>query len=246
MKKVSVIIPVHNSSKYLKKCLDSVINQTYRNIEIIVVDDKSTDNSIELIENINDERIKIIKLKENVGVACARNKGIQEANGDFICFLDSDDYWNLDKIEKQVSFILENNYAFIYSGYVFLKNNKIKNVVHVPKSINYNQALKNTTIFTSTVMFNMNVLTKEEIYMPDIRRGQDTATWWKVLKKGIIAYGMQDVLATYRVGEGSSLSSNKFKALKRTWNLYKREEICYIKKIYCFNCYVINAIKRRI
>lgn len=158
--------------------------------------------------------------------------------------MDSDDYWKLNKIEKQVKFIETNDYSFIYSGYEFLKNNKT-HVAHVPYSINYNQALKNTTIFTSTVMFNMNYLKKEDIFMPNIKRGQDTATWWQVLKKGITAYGINEPLSIYRVGE-KSLSSNKLKALKRTWNLYKREDTNYIKRIYYFIFYIINAVKRRI
>ena len=244
MKKVSVIIPVYNSSKHIKECIESVINQTYKNIEIIVVDDASSDNSTEIIKNINDSRINILQLKQNVGVATARNKGIKESTGDYICFLDSDDYWALDKLEKQVKFIETNNYTFIYAGYEFLKNNKT-HVAHVPLSINYSQALKNTTIFTSTVMFNMRILKKEDIFMPNIKRGQDTATWWKVLKKGITAYGINEPLSIYRVGE-KSLSSNKIKALKRTWDIYKREEISCIKRIYCFIFYIINAIKRRI
>lgn len=243
MKKVSVIIPMHNSSKHIKECLESVINQTYKNIEIIVVDDASSDNSVEIVTSINDSRIKILKLKQNVGAAIARNKGIEIAIGDYICFLDSDDYWKLDKIEKQVRFIEANNYMFIYSGYEFLKKNKT-HIAHVPLSINYSQALKNTTIFTSTVMFNMQYLKKEEIYMPNVE-SEDTATWWQVLKKEIKAYGINEPLAIYRVGE-KSLSSNKIKALKRTWNLYKRENISYIRKVYCFIFYIINAIKRRI
>ncbi len=243
MKKVSIIIPMHNSSKHIEECIDSVLNQTYENIELVIVDDKSSDNSIELVEKICDDRIKIIKLSQNVGAAQARNTGIDYATGDYICFLDSDDFWNLEKIEKQVNFIEENNYSFIYSGYAYFRNNKIT-TAHVPNSINYEAALKNTTIFTSTVMFNMRKLKKEDIYMPNIKRGQDTATWWKVLKKGITAYGIDEVLAFYRVGE-KSLSSNKFKALKRTWDLYKREDINLVKKIYCFNWYVVNAIKRR-
>ena len=244
MKKVSVIIPMHDSSKHIKECIESAINQTYKNIEIIVVDDASKDNSAEIIKSINDSRIKILELKQNVGAAMARNKGIEIATGDYICFLDSDDYWILDKLEKQVKFIEANNYTFIYAGYEFLKNNKT-HIAHVPLSINYSQALKNTTIFTSTVMFNMQYLKKEDIFMPNIKRGQDTATWWQVLKKGITAYGIDEPLAVYRVGE-KSLSSNKIKALKRTWNLYKREDISHIKKIYCFIFYIINAVKRRI
>lgn len=266
MKEVSVIIPMHNSSKHIKQCLESVINQTYNNLEIIVVDDASEDNSISVVndlkqyynllenpisnnntssENVN-KSLKLIKLPQNLGAAKARNKGIEEATGDYICFLDADDYWTLDKIEKQVKFMEENNYTFIYGNYEFLKPDGKTTIANVPTNLKYNQALKNTAIFTSTVMFNMNKLTKKDIYMPDIRKGQDTATWWQVLKKGITAYGMQEVLVTYRVGEGSSLSSNKTKALKRTWDLYKREEIGFLKKIYCFMCYIKNAIKRRI
>lgn len=182
MKKVSVIIPMHNSAKHINQCIDSVLNQSYSNFEIIVIDDASKDNGLEIVKSKNDNRIKIVELKKNVGAAIARNKGIEVATGELICFLDSDDYWVLDKLEKQVKFIEKNNYTFLYAGYKFLKNNKTR-IARVPKAINYDQALKNTTIFTSTVMFNMNYLKKEDIYMPNIKRGQDTATWWKILKK---------------------------------------------------------------
>lgn len=244
MKKVSVIIPIYNSEKYLKECLDSVINQTYKNIEIICVNDVSTDKSVDIIKSYKDKRIKLVNLKYNSGVAIARNRGIEESTGDYICFIDSDDYWILDKLEKQVKFIEENDYSFIYSDYAYLKENK-KHIAHVPSSITYKQALKNTTIFTSTVMFNMKHLKKEEIYMPNYRKGQDTATWWKVLKKIDRAYAINEVLSIYRVG-GKSLSSNKFKALKRTWNIYKKEDINPIQRRYYFLCYIKNAIKRRI
>ena len=244
MKKVSVIIPIYNSEKYIKECLDSIINQTYKNLEIIIVNDVSTDNSIDIIKQYKDKRIKIVNLNYNSGVAIARNRGIEEATGDYICFIDADDYWDLAKIEKQIKFIEENNYSFIYSDYAYLKEGK-QHIVHVPSSITYKQALKNTTIFTSTVMFNMNKLKKEDIYMPNIRKGQDTATWWQVLKKGITAYAINEVLAIYRIS-GKSLSSNKFKALKRTWKIYKRENINIFKRCYYFMFYVKNAIKRRI
>ena len=242
MKKVSVIVPVYNSSKYLEECINSVIKQTYKNLEIIIVNDKSTDNSLSIINLFNDKRIKVINLDENSGVSNARNKGVELSTGDLICFLDSDDYWNLKKIEKQVKFI--KNKAFIYSDYEFLKNGK-KHRVIVPKTITYKEALKNTTIFTSTVMFNMEYLNKEDIYMPNIKLGQDSSTWWKVLKKVNIAYGMNEVLSIYRVGN-ESLSSNKIKSVIGTWKILKLEDINIIKRIYYFVCYVINAIKRRI
>ena len=245
-KKISVIIPIYNSSRYIKECIQSVLNQTYKNIELIIVDDMSTDNSIDIVEQFDDDRIRLIRLSQNVGAALARNKGIEGAVGEYICFIDSDDYWVIDKLEKQIRFIEKNDYTFIYSDYAYLNMDGTTRIAHVPRSITYEQALKNTAIFTSTVMFNMNYLDKNDIYMPNIRRGQDTATWWKVLKKGIEAHAINEVLAFYRRGDKRSLSSNKFRALKRTWELYKRENINFIKKIYCFNCYVANAVKRRL
>lgn len=242
MEKVSVIIPVHNSEKYIEECINSVINQTYKNLEIIVVDDNSSDNSLNIIKNIKDSRIKILKLPTNSGVAIARNKGIESATGKYICFIDSDDYWYLNKLEKQVEFI--KNKEFIYAGYEILKGNK-KHKVKVPKTITYKEALKNTTIFTSTVMFNMKYLKKQDIYMPDVKRGQDTLCWWKVLKKINNAWGIDETLSIYRVGN-LSLSSNKIIALMRTWKIYKIENIKLIQRIYYFINYVINAIKRRI
>ena len=242
MKKVSIIIPVYNSSEYLKECINSVINQTYKNLEIIIVNDKSTDNSLSIINSFSDKRIKVINLKENSGVSVARNKGVEVSTGDYICFIDSDDYWYLDKIKKQVEFIKDK--AFIYSDYEYLKNGKRKRV-KVPKSITYKDALKNTTIFTSTVMFNMKYLNNEDIYMPIIKLGQDSLTWWKVLKKVNVAYGMNDILSVYRVGN-KSLSSNKIKSVMGTWNILKMEKINIFKRIWYFICYIFNAIKRRL
>lgn len=242
MKKVSIIIPIYNSSKYLDECINSVIKQSYKNLEIILVNDKSTDDSLSIINSYNDKRIKVINLDKNQGVSIARNKGVEVATGDYICFLDSDDYWNLKKIEKQVKFI--KNKAFIYSDYEYLHNGKRKRV-KVPKTITYKEALKNTTIFTSTVMFNMEYIDKKDIYMPNIKRGQDSSTWWKVLKKVGYAYGMNDVLSIYRI-DGKSLSSNKFKSVLGTWKILKMEDINIFTIIYCFICYIFNAIKRRI
>lgn len=242
MEKVSVIIPMHNSSKYILECIDSVINQTYKNLEIILVDDRSKDSTLKKVNKIKDKRIKIIKLKKNSGAAVARNKGIEASTGDYICFLDSDDYWKLDKIEKQVDFIKDK--AFIYSEYQYLRNKKT-HIAHVPMSLTYKQLLKNSAIFTSTVMLNMKYLTKEDIYMPNIRRGQDYGAWYKILKKIDKAYGINEVLSIYRVGN-KSLSSNKLKAIKRTWHLYKMENISFFKRIYYLICHIYYAIKRRI
>ena len=245
MDKVSVIVPIYNSKKHIKECITSIINQTYKNLEIIVVNDCTPDKSMKYVKKFNDKRIKIINLKKNSGVAFARNAGIDASNGDYICFIDSDDYWNLNKIDIQIKLMKKCDFEFIYSDYEYLKLNGKRHRVNVPKSITYKEALKNTTIFTSTVMFNMKYLTKEDIYMPLIKRGQDTACWWQVLKKGITAHGINEVLSIYRVGE-NTLSSNKIKAIIRTWKIYKREDLKFYQRIYYYLCYIFNAIKRRL
>lgn len=242
MEKVSVIIPMHNSSKFIIECINSVINQTYKNLEIILIDDKSTDDTLKKVSSIKDKRIKLIKLKYNSGAAVTRNKGIEESTGDYIAFLDSDDFWVNDKIEKQVKFIKDK--TFIYSKYIYFKENKT-HVADVPLSYTYNKLLKNSGIFTSTVMLNMKNLTKEDVYMPNIKRGQDYGCWYKVIKKVGKAYGIDEPLAYYRVGN-DSLSSNKLKAIKRTWNLYKMEKLPFYKRLICFICYAFNAVKRRL
>lgn len=245
---VSIIVPVFNAEKFLKETINSVLNQTYENWELLLVNDKSTDKSTDIIKSFKDKRIKLIELKQNSGAAVARNTGIKAARGSFICFIDSDDLWKKTKIEKQVKFMKEKDSSFSFTSYEFADETGKPNgkKVIVPETITYKQALKNTTIWTSTVMFDMSKLTKEQIYMPNVKRGQDTATWWKVLKQIEHANGLNIILSYYR-RSANTLSSNKVKALKRTWNLYRNvEKMSVAKSIYYFFFYVINAIKRRV
>ena len=247
---VSIIVPVYNSEKFIKDTISTVQKQTYNNWELILVDDASTDNGINIIESYsqNDKRIKLIKLETNSGAAIARNKGIEYANGEYIAFLDSDDLWHKEKLEKQLNFMKANDYSFSFTGYEFADENGNGNgkIVQVPKSLNYKQALKNTIISTITVMFDMKKLNKKDIEMPNIRKGQDTATWWKILKNNNIAYGLNESLSIYRRTK-NTLSSNKFMALKRTWNLYRKvEKISILASIYYFIWYLYNTIKKRV
>ena len=178
----------------------------------------------------------------------ARNTGIELARGRYLCFVDADDLWEPEKLEKQIKFMQEKDCAFSFTSYAFANEEGQKNgkVVHVPNTITYKQALKNTTIFTSTVMFDLQKLKKQDVTMPLVRRGQDTATWWKVLKTIYCAYGLDKVLSIYRRPE-HSLSSNKMKALKRTWNLYRNiEHLNLVKSSYYFAIYCYNAVKRRV
>ena len=246
---VSIIVPVQNSEKFIKDTIKTVQEQTYNNWELILVNDCSVDNSKKIIEKEikKDKRIKLINLKENSGAAIARNTGIDNAKGKYIAFLDADDLWEKEKIEKQINFMKEKECAFSFSGYEFADEDGKGNgkIVRVPEKINYKQALKNTTIWTSTVMFDIEKTGRELIHMPNVKRGQDTATWWKVLKTETNAYGINEVLSYYR-RTSDSLSANKIKALKRTWNLYRNvEHLNIFYSFYNFCWYCFNAIRRR-
>ena len=245
---VSVVMPVHNGEKFIDEAIHSVLGQTYDNWELIVVDDASSDSTLEILGHFSSSRIRVIALEQNGGAAKARNRGIAAARGQFICFLDADDLWQPSKLKKQLEFAKETEAAFMFGSYVFADASGRPNgkVVRVPSTITYKQALKNATIWTSTVMFDMRTLKKGDIKMPDVRRGQDTATWRKVLKKIGRAYGLGDVVAIYRRSDGT-LSANKIAAMKRTWNLYRNvEHLSFLKSLHCFSWYCFNAAKRRI
>lgn len=246
---VSIIVPVYNSEKFINDTIQTVKEQMYKNWELLLVNDCSTDNSENIIEKYikEDNRIKLINLEKNSGAAIARNTGIESSRGKYVAFLDSDDLWKKEKLSKQIKFMEENNYDFTFTGYEFAdeNGNRLEKIVNIPKQLNYKQALKNTTIFTSTVIFNVENLGKKLISMPNVRRGQDTATWWKVLKTGVIAYGLNETLSLYR-RSSNTLSSNKIKALKRTWNLYRNvEKLSFFTSLYNFCWYCFNAVKRR-
>ena len=250
---VSIIVPVYNAGKWIEDTILSVKSQTYQDWEMILVDDGSTDDSVEVIRQLagetagNKDKIRLLDAGEkNRGAAHARNRGVEDAKGRYICYIDADDLWSPDKLEKQLAFVEENDAAFSFTGYEFADESGVgvQKIVRVPKTITYKQALKNTTIFTSTVMFDMDKLDKEDIMMPEVP-SEDTATWWKVLKKTGRAYGLDEQLTLYRRGSGT-LSSNKMTAIHRIWNLYRNVEgLGVFYSSYCFVFWAVRALARR-
>ncbi|WP_192983077.1 glycosyltransferase family 2 protein [Marinilactibacillus psychrotolerans] len=246
--KVSIITPVYNASDHIKETIQSVINQSFKNFEYILVDDCSSDNSASIIKEIaaKDERIKYVKLNENSGAAVARNKGLEEAKNRIIAFIDSDDKWYPEKLNYQLKFMIENEYGFTYTKFEIIdQNGKItKMASQLPFKLSYSDLLKNTAIACSTVMIDKQII--GDFRMPLVRKGQDTATWLQILRKHPYAYLVDEVLNQYRTVPGS-LSSNKLKALKRTWNTYRNiEKLPFYKAAYYFIFYILNAILRRV
>lgn len=219
---VSIITPVHNSEMFLEECIRSVLSQTYKNWELILIDDCSTDNSIHIINQYKtNAKIKLIKQSENTGAGIARNKGIQAAKGDYISFLDADDYWLKDKLEKQINFMKAHKYSFSYSQYYEInESHRSKKIVLSPPRVDYQKMLDNDYIGCLTAIYDCRKLGK--MYMPPIRKRQDWILWISILKKIDYAHGLQEPLAYYRVGN-SSLSNNKIKLLKYNFNVFHKE-----------------------
>ena len=244
---VSVIVPVYNAKDYLTETLESIFKQTYKNIEIIIIDDMSGDGSRELIMDYADkyDNIVALLLEKNGGVANARNKGIEIARGRYIAFLDSDDVWKETKIQKQIEFMRANNYAFTFTGYQFMdeNSNNMNTLVRAKKSLNYEDLLRQNSIACLTVVLDRYQV--ERIYMPKIRH-EDYVTWLDILKQGHTAYGIDENLALYRT-RANSLSGNKLKAASWTWNILRNvEKLSLPKAIYCFSYYALINVKKHI
>lgn len=245
---VSIIIPVHNAAPFLRDTAASIISQDHDDIEVIFINDASTDGSEDVLKELcGKDGFTCYSSDEPLGAAKARNTGIEKAAGRYIAFLDADDLWEPEKLSLQLKFMEENDCAFSFTGYEFAdeKGVSIDRIVNVPKIMTYKKALKNTTIFTSTVMFDTKKISKSMILMPEVE-SEDTATWWKILKAGYRAYGLNRPLTLYRRSAGT-LSSDKKRAVKRIWNLYRNVEgLGVFKSAYCFVFYAFHAVARRI
>lgn len=243
---VSIITPVYNSERYIAECIESVLNQSYKNIEMIIIDDGSTDNSESIIKKYANSFhiIKYMKNSKNKGAWYARNIGIENSKGRFIAFLDADDIYKEDKIKKQINFMLENNYAFTYTSYDLIDENSkfLNKVVYSKEYEDYESLLKGNNIGCLTV-----IIDKLKIKTPmrfENCHHEDFILWLKILKNNTKAYGLKEVLSSYRKSE-SSVSHNKIKSAIWTWNIYTNiEKLSLGKSVYCFCKYIINGLRK--
>ncbi len=242
---VSIITATFNSSDFIKDTIISIINQSYNNWELIITDDFSSDDTVEIVKSfmILDSRIQLFVLNENSGPAVARNNSINKSKGRFIAFCDSDDLWSPIKLEKQIQFITEYNLPFTYSSYQNIdKFNNLGSVILAPKMVTYKDILKYCNIGCLTVIYDRNKIGTN--YMPIIRKRQDYGLWLNIIRKIKIVYGMNDVLGYYRIREGS-VSSNKFSAsFYHLYVLVKIGKQPLYKAFYYFHYYIFNGVTK--
>lgn len=243
---VSVIMPMYNAAATIEQTIESVRKQTYTNWELIVSDDCSTDESPDIVKKYceMDSRIRYYRMNNNDGVAATRNLAMHQANGQYFAFLDSDDIWKAEKLEKQIDFMKAKDAHFVYSSYECMNQDGqlTGKVIHVPKELDYKKELLGNAIPCLTVIIDCKYVSIPD--MPTMGH-EDYVTWLNILKSGVKAYGMDEVLAVYRMAT-DSLSGNKVKAAKWTWSIYKQQGISFVKRIYYFGCYAVKALKKHV
>ncbi len=250
MAAVSIVTPVYNAAVYLEKTVELVEAQTFSDWELLLVDDHSTDGSRPLMVQLagKDGRIRLLETAPGKkGAASARNTGIQQAKGRYLAFLDADDVWRADKLERELDFLRQKDAAFVFTSYEFGDEDAAGTgkVVRAPRTLSYRQALSRTVIFTSTVMFDLTKIDRALLYMPDIK-SEDTAAWWQILRAGYTAWGLDENLVIYRRPK-RSLSSNKMAALSRIWNLYRIQEKLSVPASAWYFCFwAVRATLRRL
>ncbi len=220
---VSIITPVYNAEKFIAETITSIQKQTYSNWELIIVDDSSEDDSISIAQKFasKDPRIQLIELPKNKGTAYCRNHATEVSNGTYIAFLDSDDLWHPEKLEKQLHFMMQYKCLVSYTSYLQINEtgkSLNKRIVALPL-LSYKKQLRNNYVGNLTGMYNAEELGK--ILSPNIRKRQDWAIWLEAIKRSKKpAMGLQEDMAYYRVRKGS-ISSNKFNLIKYNFGFYK-------------------------
>ena len=243
---VSIIMPLYNCETFVEDAIQSILEQTYQNWELIIVDDMSTDNSYSVVEEYirGEVRIKLHKMAENSGVAAARNYAIELAEGTFIAFLDSDDLWLPTKLVKQIEAMEMENILLSYGSYILIdENGNSRGIFKAKNKVSYEDMLKTSEIGTLTMMYNADDLGK--YYFLEVGH-EDYVMKLQVLKKVEFAKGISEPLAKYRV-LNNSLSSNKFIAARWQWKIYREiENLSFLKSIYYFTIYTYIGLKKYI
>lgn len=243
---VSIIMPAYNAENYIKEAIDSVIAQTYKKWELLVVNDGSTDRTVEIVKEYceKDKRITLLHNIQHIGMPSApRNLGIQTAQGRFIAFLDSDDLWISTKLEEQLPLFKNLKTAIVFSNYEKVDDNGRRNrrVVRAPQYVDYEDLLKSNVICNLTGIYDRQKVGK--VLYQNIHH-EDYALWLSILKKGFIAQNTNTITGYYRIGK-TSVSSHKLKLLPWQWYIYRNvEHLPWHSSLYYYIHYAIKGIQK--
>ena len=248
MEKVSIIIPYFKKKDYINLALKSVLNQTYKNFEIIIIyDDQNLEDYFYLFNEFkNITNIKIFKNIKNLGAGASRNIGIKNSIGEIIAFLDSDDLWLPNKLEIQINFMQKNNYNFTFSDYKKkLLNGRIIQIISKKQELNYEDLLKSCDIGLSTVMLNKNIILEENLF-PNLLTKEDYIAWLKITKNNTKAYNVGKILVQWNQTK-YSLSSNFYQKIVDGFRVYYTyEKLNLIKSLFFLLRLGLNSLKKKI
>lgn len=242
----SIIVPVHNAEKYVHKCLNSIINQTFKDFEVLIIDDFSSDGTVEVVNQIigSYENFKLISLPKNFGVANARNVGIRQANGKYICFLDDDDLWLKNKLQVEHDFIKEKKAKWVFSNYEVLdeNHNHLGTRFRLPGKYNYEKMLsRGNPVGLLTVAVEANILKRN--YFKEVGH-EDYDLWLRLSSQGVEGHLLGDVLAQY-TKRSNSRSSNKIKSIIWTYSCFRRNGCNMLMSTRLLLGYAFNVINRK-
>ena len=241
---IDIIIPNYNKSQYLEECINSVVSQTFKNWKLYIVDDFSTDNSLQVIDKYNTvNNINIIKLKKNKGPAFCRNLGVRISSSPYISFLDSDDLWVKNKLEKQITFMTKNKFSFTFSDYYWFKNINSKDYksTQISNSLSFREFLNNSSINSSTMILKRDII--KNTRFKNVNH-EDYLFKCDILRSGVVAYKINDKLAYYRIIK-TSRSSNKFVNLFYLWKINsKYNKLNFFKNLISVISISINSLKK--
>lgn len=242
---VSVIMPVYNAEQYIEESINSVLNQTYQNLELIIVDDCSNDNTLQLIEDfsLNDNRIVLLNNDINLGCAQSRNKALQKAKGEYIAFCDSDDVWIENKIEKQFNYINNSNTDMVFTAYEMIDSfGKLIKYRNIKEKVLMDDLLKENSVIFSTTFFKKEGI--ENIRFDSRWFHEDYVFLLECLGNDLEFYGVDEYLVKYRV-HNQGKSFNKISAAKHRWKIYREFlELNFWESVYYFFQYIVNGLKK--
>lgn len=245
---VSVIMPCYDMERFIAHSIESVLGQSFTDLELLIVDDASNDKTVDVVRSycMQDDRVKLEVKTQRTGITDSRNQAIDKAQGRYLAFLDADDIWHPNKLEKQLAFMRQNDVAFSYSAYDLIdeEGQPLQKTIATAGNLSYEAYLRNTIIGCSTVMLDREKV--GEVRVPHFRTSEDTATWLMLLKQGFKAHAIDEALVSYRIRRKSA-SSNKFKATHDLWKVYRQQErLSFCKALGYFASYAFHAIKKRL